>query len=77
MINIQPRTGENTVKIPLRTDRFFAVNSSWYFSTREGANIGPFESKTEAQAGLTEFIEFISIAPVSTKEKFFSSFPGI
>lgn len=55
------RIGESGYKIPLRTDRFFAVNSKWYFSTREGISIGPFTDKKEATIGLNDFIEYMSI----------------
>jgi hypothetical protein len=46
----------------MRTDRFFAVNAAWYFTTREGASIGPFASKTDAQGGLADFINFVTVA---------------
>jgi hypothetical protein len=55
------RTGESGA-VPMRTDRFFAVNAAWYFTTREGASIGPFASKTDAQGGLADFVKFIAIA---------------
>jgi hypothetical protein len=67
------RSGEKDVKLPLRTDRFFAVYSAWYFTTREGAAIGPFESKQEAQSGLLDFIEFIQKAEGSIRNTFISS----
>lgn len=67
------RSGEKDVKLPLRTDRFFAVYSAWYFTTREGAAIGPFESKQEAQSGLLDFIEFIQKAEDSIRNTFISS----
>ena len=67
------RSGEKDVKLPLRTDRFFAVYSAWYFTTREGAAIGPFESKQEAQSGLLDFIEFIQKAESSIRNTFISS----
>ena len=43
------RIGENG-PVPMRTDRFFAVNSAWYFATREGASIGPFDSKDDGES---------------------------
>jgi hypothetical protein len=52
---------------PLRTDRFFAVNAEWYFTTREGASIGPFGSKPDAQSGLSDFVEFITLAEPHTR----------
>jgi hypothetical protein len=67
------RSGEKDVKLPLRTDRFFAVYTTWYFTTREGASIGPFETKQEAQVGLLDFIEFIHKAEDSIRNSFISS----
>lgn len=67
------RTGETGFRVPLRTDRFFAVHSSWYFTTREGASIGPYQSKLDAQAGLLDFIEFIQKAEDSIRNNFISS----
>lgn len=74
MINITPRSSENTSKIPMRSDRFFAVNAYWFFSTREGADIGPFESKNDALTGLNTFIEFINVAPRDTKDRFLAKY---
>jgi len=48
--------------IPVRTDRFFAAQGAWYFSTREGSAIGPFGDKSEARKGLDDFIEFMTLA---------------
>jgi hypothetical protein len=55
------RQGENG-DVPMRSDRYFAAQGEWFFSTREGAPIGPFESKDEAQQGLDDFIEFMQLA---------------
>ena len=66
------RTGELGA-VPLRTDRFFAVNTAWYFATREGASVGPFESKTEAQNGLRDFLDFIQLAEPRVLSTFYSS----
>jgi hypothetical protein len=66
------RAGE-TGPAPMRTDRFFAVNNNWYFSTREGASVGPFGSKTEAKSGLAQFIEFVQLASPKMLESFIDS----
>jgi len=44
-----------------RTLRFHAnrihrINGLWYFETREGDNIGPFDSKEEAGKELSRFM---------------------
>ena len=66
------RNGEYGV-VPIRTDRFFAVNSVWYFATREGASIGPFEDKTEACQGLRDFLDFIKLAEPRVLSTFYAS----
>lgn len=53
------RSGENGMT-PSRHDRFFQVQDYWYYSTREGVDIGPFDNVEEASVGASEFIDFIS-----------------
>ncbi|NRB37372.1 MAG: hypothetical protein HRU20_02755 [Pseudomonadales bacterium] len=40
-----------------RTDRFEKQGDHWYFKTREGLDIGPFEDRNEAQYALLYFVE--------------------
>ena len=47
------RTGE-TPAIRFRTDRFYRINSNWYFSTREGIEMGPYADRFEAEEALSE-----------------------
>ncbi|AKH70601.1 MAG: DUF6316 family protein [Porticoccus sp.] len=42
-----------------RTHRIHAINSEWYFLTREGQNIGPFPNKKAAEEGLAEFLKAV------------------
>ena len=53
------RSGE-LVSSWARSDRFFQLDGAWYFSTREGANIGPHHSldaaKRNAQALIAKLI---------------------
>ena len=44
---------------PFRTHRIHAINSDWYFLTREGQNIGPFPNKKAAEDSLAEFLKTI------------------
>lgn len=53
------RQGE-TGRPPERAERFFEMDQYWYYTTREGVDIGPFDSFSEAVAGCAAFIEFIS-----------------
>ena len=52
------RTGESGT-CPTRTQRFFKKSEYWYYSTREGVDIGPFDSLGEAESGVSDFIDFI------------------
>lgn len=42
-----------------RSERFFTQHNYWYFSTREGLDIGPFATMLEATQGLDGFIAFL------------------
>ncbi len=50
------RAGESSNKHQ-RHDRFVKRNEHWYFQTREGLDVGPFESRGEAQYALLYFTE--------------------
>jgi hypothetical protein len=45
------RKGESSSRPHVRTDRFTLANDAWYFTTREGMDVGPFESRAEAEKG--------------------------
>ncbi|WP_423896266.1 DUF6316 family protein [Candidatus Pelagadaptatus aseana] len=42
-----------------RTERFFQREGYWYYSTREGVDIGPFDARDDAEDGCMEFIDFV------------------
>jgi len=52
------RSGENC-SVPQRNARFFKQDGYWYYSTREGFNIGPFDSMGGAEKGASAFIDFV------------------
>jgi len=60
-------------KPPPRSSRIFNMESAWYFSTREGADIGPFNSQIEAYNGILDFIQFIQLANKATLQIFLST----
>jgi hypothetical protein len=68
----QNRKGESGI-IPSRSDRFYSLESVWFFATREGAAIGPFATHEEALNGLTDFLEFLILAAPITKKKLVQS----
>jgi Domain of unknown function (DUF6316) len=44
-----------------RTDRYFLSNGKWFFTTREGANHGPFDTRDDAQHALVQHLMDIGI----------------
>lgn len=52
------RVGENG-SVPTRNGRFLQKEGYWYYSTREGVDIGPFDTRADAEVGVGEFIDFI------------------
>lgn len=52
------RAGEQGA-VPARHDRYLQKERYWYYSTREGVDIGPFDNLQDAEVGVVEFIEFI------------------
>ena len=51
---LRHRKGEKG-EIPYRSGRFFSAEGSWFFATREGDNVGPFETLQLARSGLVDF----------------------
>lgn len=58
MINI--RRGEQE-KVWFRTQRYFSVGSDWYVATREGVDVGPFKSRTEAASSIGRYLNGVRI----------------
>lgn len=52
------RTGESC-ELPDRNSRFFKRDGYFYYATREGIDIGPFDSLHEAETGASAFIDFV------------------
>lgn len=54
------RRGDATL---LRGDRFFRHGNDWFFRTREGTPVGPYDSRTGAVEGAIDYIQFVETAP--------------
>lgn len=39
-----------------QVDRFYQQNGEWFYTTREGTERGPFESKEEAEGDLIVYV---------------------
>ena len=55
---IKNRSGEYG-NVPQRSERVFQKHNYWYYTTREGVDIGPFDSSEAASKGATEFVDFV------------------
>ena len=49
-------------KVPHRGDRFFKLANNWYFTTREGFSMGPYDSHELAEKGTGDYISFVQHA---------------
>ena len=58
------RLGDDTPPVQRSPSRVREGEDGWYFSTREGRPMGPFDTLQEAEQGLADFIEFIELAPL-------------
>jgi len=52
---VELRPGTNSQ----RSERIIERNQYWYYKTREGVEIGPYDSHTDASIGVREFINYI------------------
>ena len=57
-MTILNRTGEQG-SVPDRNTRLLQKDRYWYYTTREGVDIGPFDGRNDAEVGVGEFIDFI------------------
>lgn len=48
-------------KVWFRSDRCFSVDSKWFFTTREGHDVGPFVTREKAERGVHRYIESIKM----------------
>lgn len=58
------RTGEQE-KSHIRSKRVYRDGDYWYYLTREKVSIGPFDTSSEADKGVSDFVDFIMHAEPS------------
>lgn len=63
-MNIKTRRGEPE-RLWYRNHRCFLVDGKWFFATREGENIGPFNTRTAADNAVDLYLRFTLTAKVS------------
>lgn len=50
--------GEDS-KTFFQMDRFYQMNTQWFYMTREGEERGPFDSKADAEGDLIAYIRYL------------------
>ncbi len=67
----QYREGEEQ-QIENRSGRFYQKGTSdWFLQTREGIELGPFESHAEASVCLNDYLDFVDEADSTCMEQFY------
>lgn len=60
------RRQSDTTSGPIyRGGRYFKLHDYWFFATREGATVGPYDTREGAVQGTNDYIQFIQQAPAS------------
>ena len=68
---VSSRDGENEERQPpIRSQRFFKLHNFWFFATREGAAVGPFDAQEGAANAVSDYIEFMQKADDSARDFF-------
>ena len=52
------RTGDS-MKVRFRVHRFFRISQEWFVATRENSQIGPFDSRDEAEIELMFYLRSV------------------
>jgi len=55
----------NASSAHVRSNRYFKLSDFWYFTTREGATLGPYDAKEQAEQAASDYIQFVSQAKPS------------
>jgi Domain of unknown function (DUF6316) len=53
------RAGEKPQRHFRTPDRCFRTNGHWYFATREGINVGPYDTQTAAHTATTRLVPLL------------------
>ena len=62
------------IEIGMRSGRFTQRDGEWFLQTREGIELGPFESHAEAAVCLDDYVDFVEGSSEEDKEQFFKIF---
>ena len=59
------RKGEEC-KTWFRSERFYSMDGAWFFSTREGAEVGPYATKEDAHKDERRLVKLLAATPDPT-----------
>ena len=68
------RKGELPGRSGFRTVRFVLTNGAWYFATREGIDIGPFNSRHSAVRACDRLVDQLSRSGGTNARKIVENF---
>ncbi|WP_196137194.1 DUF6316 family protein [Aliikangiella sp. G2MR2-5] len=43
-----------------RSDRLYQTNDGWFFTIRQGASFGPYQTRQHAEQNLQSFVELVA-----------------
>lgn len=63
MLTVSGRRKDDDQAVPHpRDDRYFFLDNHWYFTTREGLVMGPFDSRAQAVGEAGKYVHFVHSA---------------
>jgi Domain of unknown function (DUF6316) len=60
---LMKRKSDDKERTVFRTDRFFRSDGKWFFTTREGGNLGPFDTHEDAERALVQHLLDMGVRP--------------
>lgn len=58
--------------VPERASRVYRQDEYWWYLTREGVHVGPFDTRSEAECGVRDFVDYITHAREQDSQSFAS-----
>jgi hypothetical protein len=68
-VDLPPTRAGEDARVWFRTSRFFSVDDVWFFATREGIDVGPYESKESAQSDAQQLLRRLQAARNDTEAR--------
>ena len=68
--DIQNDSNIYSIKLP---NRYYKFQNEWYFYTREGEILGPYHDKFSAKQGVSDYLEFLSLASSTVLQQYFKN----